>query len=90
MGWGGVLRSWAPNSEGSQILGAELKTGDLAPQAKILGNLDQTEAENASKRGNSGLELKAACRGVLGDEVALPFRVIVTFGRVRNFETTCL
>ena len=36
-----------------------------------------------------GLQLKAASRGMLGDEVALRFRVIVTFGRVRNFETTC-
>ena len=34
--------------------------------------------------------LKAASRGMLGDEVALYFGVIVTFGRVRNFETTCL
>ena len=42
-----VAKSWAPNS----------KTGDLAPQAKILGNLDQTEAENASKRRNSGSEM---------------------------------
>ena len=34
--------------------------------------------------------LKAASRGVLGDEVAPPFGTIVTFGRVRNFETTRL